>query len=249
MPTEVVGADSPRAVVLGEYAALAVAHDLPPSSLAELDARYEALLPRVAVSRCPLTQQVFETRIDTGGLDGPWWRYQDPVRPFDPVPGTLYAFTGALRPGGTIEPAPFQRKPGPEAPFVVPNMLLNEDVKAVISHLQVGAHDGYPVTYFADPAPEAWQRFNDWGTEMYWPLEGDGVGWDQVVEENEPLDFDLAPWIEQGKLLWIAPGDTALTLRSGVADCPYLDLPGRRAFYYIEPDGLVWEPVPQPEVI
>ena len=44
---------------------------------------------------------------------------------------------------------------------------------------------------------------------------------------KDPWDFELAPWMESGKLLWIEPGDVSLALRRGLPS-PYVDLPGVR---------------------
>ncbi len=68
----------------------------------------------------------------------------------------------------------------------------------------------------------------------------------QIEERNdhpyEPAwDFELAPWIQAGKLLWIAPGDDALALRSDVDACPYLALPGHRGITRLQ-DGEAWWP-------
>ncbi len=58
-----------------------------------------------------------------------------------------------------------------------------------------------------------------------------------LPSEHKPVkidaDFDLAPWIEQGKVFWIAPGDESMTLRSDVQGCPYLNLLGSREFVSI----------------
>lgn len=43
----------------------------------------------------------------------------------------------------------------------------------------------------------------------------------------------MRPWLDSGKLLWIAPGDDHLELRSGSAGCPYLNLTGERRMQYV----------------
>ena len=50
----------------------------------------------------------------------------------------------------------------------------------------------------------------------------------ESYETPECRDFDLARWIEAGKLSWIAPGDGTLALRMTTAACPYLGLTGCR---------------------
>ena len=48
-----------------------------------LDKAYEAHLPRVAVSRCPLSLAVVHHSLDVTALDGMWWSYHDAVRPLE----------------------------------------------------------------------------------------------------------------------------------------------------------------------
>jgi hypothetical protein len=55
--------------------------------------------------------------------------------------------------------------------------------------------------------------------------------------------FDLGPWLRSGKLLWIAPGDTTLTLREGEAGCPLVGLTGSRHMAHIR-EGRVWRSRP-----
>ena len=62
----------------------------------------------------------------------------------------------------------------------------------------------------------------------------------QLTPDPQEWDFDLAPWIKAGKLLWIAPEDELLVLRSTIYDCPYLNFPGSRKPKYIQ-NGKFWE--------
>jgi len=126
-------------------------------------------------------------------------------------------------------------KPGPGAPYVLPRLMAVEGVRAVIRAVAVGLHLGWTVTYFAERYPADAQRANDWGADHY-PV---GDGWDSVVEDADAHDFDFAPWIERGRLAWIAPGDATLTPRTTVQGCPYLDLPGVRALQRVEGED-VW---------
>jgi hypothetical protein len=208
---------------------------------AALEARYEAALPVPAIARDPYSAEPLTYPIDTGGLDGLWWRYDSPVRPpeEDELPDGVFALTGALRLGDRIEQFPFLCKPGPEAPFVIPRILAHDTVRAVVSELPVGPHTGYAIVYFSNDPPEI-PRFNTWGTDLYVTYRG----WDSVVEDAEPLDFDLEPWVESEKLLWIAPGDSTLELRAGTNGCPYLDLPGRRNFVRIQAGRVTDGPAP-----
>jgi hypothetical protein len=123
-------------------------------------------------------------------------------------------------------------------------MLLHDDVKAVVSHVRIGAHDGYPVVYFADPAPPKLLRFNDWGANTFTYESADMAdAWDSVDEDAEEIDFDLARWIESGDLSWIAPGDTGLRLQGKVAGCPFVGLEGSREWTIIDAE---WPPARRP---
>lgn len=199
-------------------------------ALDDVTGAYFAALPRIDLARCPFTGTTATLAIDTYGLDGPWWNALAALRPVEARPPTLVAFTGALHLGDSVERTRHLAKPGPGVPYVLPRLMAVEGVRAVIRAVAVGGHLGWAVTYFAERYPAGAQRANDWGADHY-PI---GDGWDSVVEDTDPHDFDLAPWIERGRLAWIAPGDATLTPRTTVEGCPYLDLPGARALQRIE---------------
>lgn len=232
-------AQDQRRTILDEYFELYDRDD--DERAATLRTEYSALLPEKRISRCPITGEIVTMAIDTFGIDGLWWDYNDPVRPAADVPETQIAFTGALKFEGEIEVAPFTCKPGPEVPYVVPRLIRNSLVRAVISQIKIGTHIGYPIVYFSNSPSKGVARFNDWGTDRYWVYDGEGGWWDSVVEETESIDFDLGRWIESGRLMWIAPDDPKLTLRSGASGCPYLSITGRRSFFQTQ-DGQIWEP-------
>ena len=200
--------------------------------------RYLEGLSNVSISRCPITGDLLRRHIDVGGLDGPWWDHENPVRPLDEPPATFVALCGAVRIGDHVARAPFFAKPGPEAPFVVPELLAVDGVTAVISSLGIGAHTAYPITYWARSLPEGTPRPNEWGAPSYRLPDG-RWGADEVFESA--YDYALGPWIDGGKLAWIAPGDPSLELHTGPNRCPYLDLPGHRAVTRIQ-GGTVWWP-------
>jgi hypothetical protein len=171
--------------------------------------------------------------IDPFGLDGLWWHYHSALRPDETLPSTFYALTGAMKLAAQIEDTRFLVMPGPEAPFVIPRLLDHEGAVAVVSHVKVGAHEGFPIFYFANPLPTG-LRFNTWGRGLYYVEENGERLWNKVPEDEEPLDFELAPWIERGKLLWIKPGDAKLALENKTKGCPFLGLAGRREFLQVQ---------------
>ncbi|MDQ8155761.1 MAG: zinc ribbon domain-containing protein [Gemmatimonadota bacterium] len=208
---------------------------------AELRRSYREQLPLVPVSRCPFTQAVIAHSLDPFGIDGSWWDHRAPNRPLElMMQGTVLAFTGALTMDTTIERAPFLVRPGPGAPFVVPRLLARAGVRAVIRSLAIGAHTGYVVMYFANPAPDDLEGYNDWGLDHYqFESDVDRLGWHQGSATARDHDFDLVPYLQSGQLLWIAPNDEAMTLREGVAECPYVDAEGCRVPQYVQ-DGDRW---------
>ena len=235
------------------------------AELDELQARlsaareeYRQNLPVLPLSRCPYTMQVVYHSIDPYGLDGLWWDNQVPIRPVEVLPSTFFTLNGALKFGGEIEKTPFPVRPGPEVPYIVPEVLSAPGFKAVVSSTTVGAHTAYPIFYFVENWDSAMEPMNIWGAN-YWsyldreggykyneyggiPVEDDSYtedyegGSDGGDDAEYTHDFDLRKWVEQGKLMWIAPGDGAFNLRTGASGCPYLDMPGSRVFSVVR-DG------------
>jgi hypothetical protein len=217
----------------------------------QLCQEYRAEVPIIPLCRCPFCNTVIYHSLDTFGLDGLWWNYETPIRPEDsPIRSEAYrqglcqhylALSGAVRLSQPIENAPIKVQPGPEVPFVVKRLMRNQSVWVVISSIGIGAHTGYPIFYFSDLKPLGVKLVNTWGTDYYVWEKADGTeALDQVDDFGQDDDFELAPWISQGRVLWIAPEDASLRLRIDVADCPYLNLPGRRDRFYVQ-DGKVWE--------
>lgn len=208
--------------------------------LSALSDRYEQGVPVVPLSRCPFTGREVVHSIDNFGLDGLWWDSESPARPQEDLPPTYFAVTGAVKLDSEVEGFPFLCQPGPGVPFVIPRLLEHPDIKAVVSSLAVGRHQAYPVFYFADPVPYDIERVNNWGAEDYMYLDPSGqYRWNASVLTPADLDFDLGRWIRTGKLLWIAPGDAKLTLRSDVRRCPYLSIDGPRALTFVR-QGETW---------
>ena len=242
------GAD--RRALLDEFFAVGARLDAVPASMepnpadlaryAELRRTYREQIPVLPLSRCPFTKIVYEHSIDPFGLDGLWWDYRSPNRPLEMLRGNVLAFTGAVQVGKPLEQMPFLCRPGPEAPFVVPRILSRSGVRAVLYSLPIGVHIGYVITYFADPAPDNLEGFNDWGTDFYqFESDTDRLGWNQASATAADHDFSLEPYLTSRQLLWISPGDESMTLREGVQGCPYLDLEGSRVPQLVQ-DGERW---------
>ena len=197
-------------------------------------AAYVTLLPERTISRCPITGELVQVPFDGVGLDGPFWNSMDPARraPAEGLPGSVVSWTGGLRLAEPVETAPFMALAGPAVPFVVGALLEVDEVVAVIGPAGVGAHDGFSVVYFAEDAPAVDERLllNEWGARSYRYVYASGVersGTSQLYDDD--ADFEIARWIDEGKLRWIAPSDDSWTVRDGRDGCPYLGWDGVRA--------------------
>lgn len=208
--------------------------------LLELRERYLTTLPRVLLARCPFSGAEAHHSLDTASLHGLWWRADRPVRPLEEaVPPTWLAMTGALSLAQPTEATRFLVRPGPAVPGVLPRLLGHESVAAVVSEVLVGRHRGFALTYFEEQASGV-PPVNTWGASAYRVVEdGGGVLEAKLPATDDEFDFELGPWIERGKLSWIAPGDETAELRSDINGCPYLDLDGTRETQYLE-GGAVW---------
>ena len=210
-------------------------HDL--NVLREFRAKFDMLLaeyvenvPYLAVSRCPICGQSLEIVIDTAGLDSPWWWDQCPQE-FGKPRGCdhFQVFLGAVDLHGR-KPAEVDTwgvLPGPGAPYVIPRLLAMDGMQAVISTINIGTGDtAYFIGYFSSEPVSQNDLHQEWRRQTWviYDEDGNGIARDLV---NDPWNFDLAPWLEKEKLLWIEPGDESLGLRNG-RPSPYENLPGTR---------------------
>jgi hypothetical protein len=197
--------------------------------LEEISNAYTGGLSRIEISRCPFTGESFVFSCDTNGLDGPWWDVENPLREVMEESDTYYALTGSVNIIGEVPEIPFAVKPGPAVPWVSPRLLENDDICAVLSHLKIGLYDAYVVVYFSKDRSYEIERINTWGTDTYMAEDIDGAAvMGSTFEEPDDYDFDIAGWIEKGKLKWISIGDKTLELHESIDNCPYLDIDGYR---------------------
>jgi hypothetical protein len=202
------------------------------------DEYLDALVP-VPVSRCPYTGAILDWALDIGGLDGLWWDRDAPARRFERLLPCLQAITGAVRLQAPLPVAPFVCAPGPGLPWVCAAALAQAGMRAVLSSLTIGSQQAYLLAYFLEPGCSADVLIPDWGIDHQRRLDDAGEEhWCAPQAPPEP-DFELAPWIAVGKLLWIDAGDPQLRLRSSLSACPYLGLAGRRHPQLLC-DGAVW---------
>lgn len=193
----------------------------------DLTQEYIDGLPKVAISRCPFTGNPVIHSLDPFGFDGLWWDYETPQRPVESLPDTFHALCGAVNLAEPVETTTFVVRPGPGKPFVIPNLLGDPTVVAVLSSVRIGPHTGYPVCYFSSSPASLEFQPNSWGAAFR--MEGRGLpgyGWSSREILPQEMDFDLEPWIRSEKLGWIAPGDAAARIRTAVEDCPYTAMKG-----------------------
>ncbi len=191
---------------------------------------YEETLPRAPLGRCPISGLRTDHSFDPFGFDGLWWNYENPVRPYheNEAGPNFLGITGAVRLASDIENTSFLVEPGPDAPFVVPRILSQQSVIAVILLVAIGAHRGAVITYYAPGGGPGLPDFPQWGIPF------DTMNIAERRRDVMPTaalsdyDFDLTPWVRSGKLQWIMPGDSALQLHKGIEGCPYLSVRGER---------------------
>jgi hypothetical protein len=200
--------------------------------------------PVVEISRNPYTGAVFSFPIDTMGLDGLWWDYDGPARRVSRLPSGVHAFTGAVSLREPVENVPFLCRPGPGRPFVIPRILERDGVTAVVSRAPIGRHDAWAIVYFREDCEAPVPRFNTWGmNHAAFTSRSGGYGWYECETRPEDFDYDLSPWLNSGKLLWIEDGDEGLFPRKGVEGCPFIALKGEKLLQLTE-GGKVWTEEP-----
>lgn len=228
---------------------------------AELDALYArakqfkhayfARLPRIPMSRCPLTGQPLLRAFDPYGFDGLWWQERELTAFEEPAaPRTFAVLTGAVDLRGLpATGGDEQAHIGPGAPFVIPRLLQLPTLECIVMALPMQpGYTAYAIAYFAVQAPPPGSLTSSWRCTSYgWR---DARGEPAFSYPTDPWDFELAPWIERGKLKWILPGDPQIQVRSGAASqCPYVNLPGARERQIVRATGMHTVPPPNGETI
>jgi len=200
------------------------------------EASYFRDLPRLAMSCCPHCDKPLFRAFDPLGLDGLWWRTD--AQPDEPQPCPHFCvLVGAVNLRASRPRPDFDLHPGPDAPFVIPRLLQQEGMVAVVSEIQMT--DGaaaYPIAYFATRRPPVQTLVAPWArTNFVYSTQLGAHAWrhatDPASGEPEPdrWDFDLSPWVARGKVRWCAPGSDRSTLTAASASaCPFANLPGTR---------------------
>jgi len=197
------------------------------NELRDAENEYAQGLPRIVLSRCPFSDETYRLSIDNYGLGGPWWDAQRPIRTFEEESQTFFALTGSVNVVGKIPDIPFIVKPGPAVPCVSPRLLEVDDIMGVLSHIKIGLYDAYIIVYYSKDKTYEIERINTWGTDEYLAEDVEGVAvLGSTYDDEDEYDFDIASWIKNGKLKWIAPNDDMLELHDSLDNCPYLNITG-----------------------
>lgn len=236
--TEVVAADIVNRERAGELR----------NAMRDVRGEYFAGLPRPALSRCPFCRAPFHHSFDPWGVDGFWWA-EEAARTTE-EPGTCPHFgvlQGALDlqgkpPAGNIA---YAAHVGPGVPFVIPRVLDQTGVVAVISSLPLAnGYRAFPIVYFArDPLPPG-SFTQRWTRSAYsWQAPNGSIVW---RSDTDPWDFALESWVREDRVRWISPGDADLHVRSRRdGDCPYVGMQGVRERQVLQGEQLTTLPPPE----
>ena len=200
---------------------------------------YLARLPRVTMGVCPFDRKPLTRIFDPFGFDGLWWR-PEAEPPDAPACPHFCLLRGAVNfQGGEPKGGDFKARVGPEGPFVIPDILRLPTMVAVIG--KVAMENGclaFPIAYFTEIMPARERLAPGWGRAIYtWP-----GGWNYDLKV---WDFDLLPWLEEGRLKWCPPDSGNWELAEGPPDsCPYLGLPGERQQIEVKGDLIIKSGVP-----
>jgi len=218
------------------------------NAINELLKTYYNRLPVFVLGRCPYCQKPLQSAFDPWGIDGFWWQQKlTGLRPKPEGCEHFQVLTGALNlngkpPVGGREDAHV----GPAVPYVIPKVLSLPDMTAIVSALPMeNGYVAYPIAYFASQPPPLPALANPWTlTSCTFTINGRA----SFAYMTDPWDFDLLPWVNQGKLRWLEPGDKNHALsRRPPAEFPYATLPGPRLRQTIVKDQVFTAPPPNNE--
>jgi hypothetical protein len=189
--------------------------------------RYWDWIMPLKLSRCPFCEKDFMRFFDAVDLKGFWWMDRTQRDRREPVCCPHFCLLlGAVNLNGLPpEGGIFECRPGPDIPYAIPRILGLPSMVAVISCLpMLCGYSAYPVVYFSSEPPQGRSLTRPWARKEYRFVSPDGTsGWDEV---DDILDYDLFPWLEQGKVRWYADGKLS-PAKADPRQCPYLNVKGR----------------------
>jgi hypothetical protein len=113
----------------------------------------------------------------------------------------------------------------------------------VSSVLMANGYYAYPLAYFSQQTPLIGSLVATWREQTYsFRLKTGDPAWSMP---NDPWDFDLEPWVNVGKVLWIDPSDPQQPVQGGPwKTFPFKDVQGQRLHQTIVADQLRTSPPP-----
>lgn len=203
---------------------------------AAFEKEYESRLPRITMCCCPYCAKPLVRTFDPFGFDGLWWEQAAAPREM-PTCTHFCVLLGAVNYNGLPPKAGgFEANPGPEVPYVVPDLLNHPDMIAVISKVDMeNGYTAFPIAYFAKKRPPDEKLTAGWARKMHvYKTQMGEDGWRYPYYK---WDFDLTPWIMKGNVLWCAPdSDNRTLITDAAARYPYLNMSGLQKNIFIEKD-------------
>ena len=217
------------------------------ATMERTEMEYFERLPRPVVSCCPFCNRPLLRTLDQFGVDGLWWRVDASPEETPPCPHFL-VLLGAVAFSGVPRGGAFEAYCGPAVPYVVPRLLRNPTVVAVVAQVTILGYTAYTIAYFVEErlAPRdltaGWARSNYVYTAQ--------LGESSWRIANDEWDFDLRPWLFSGKMRWCPQkGDNSTLSTDSPEHCPYLDLPGERQRLVVFVNQLVRRGLPDGRAI
>lgn len=206
---------------------------------------YFARINRMVLSRCPICYQDFRHSFDKWGLDGFWWdastRLKEIKEP-ENCPHFLL-MQGSLN-LNSLKPKSGNNQViiGPGIPYVIPAILKNPETYAVIASINLeNGYTAYPIVYFSTRRFLYGLSTGIWVDYLYL-----GYSHKNIITNKEEYkwDFNLQPWVLNGKLKWIESDDLEFKISTKpLSEFPYYNIKGTKEIQILQGDCL-WTILP-----
>lgn len=177
-------------------------YDLLHRQLEPIICDYWHWLPPMLLSRCPFCHEDLRLKFDPVDFNGFWWMDRtERTANQQPTCPHFVLLTGAVdRKGIKHDDTLFSIIPGPEKPFVIPQILEKPGMKAVLTDVTMNCgFTAHPIVYFVEDPPEQLRIDQHWGSKSFYYQPDPIVAEVRIKEED--FDFELGPWLDKGKLI------------------------------------------------